>query len=155
MAHVLIVDDEANIRTSLAAVITADGEHTASAVETVAEARTRLSEEAFDVVLTDIILHRESGLELLKHVVATFPEIPVIMMTGDPSLHSAAESVRSGAFDFLIKPMMGADIRSAIARAVHVKALRDDKRRLEQDNTRYKQDLEKLVGERTAALHES
>ena len=155
MAHILIVDDEANIRTSLAAVITADGEHTTSAVETVAEAREKLSEQAFDVVLTDIILPRESGVELLKHVVATFPEIPVIMMTGDPSLHNVAESVRAGAFDFLVKPMMGADIRSAIARAVHVKALHDDKRRLEQDNIRYKQDLEKLVGERTAALHES
>jgi len=77
------------------------------------------------------------------------------MMTGDPSLHNVAESVRAGAFDFLVKPMMGADIRSAIARAAHVKALRDDKTRLEKDNHEYKQNLEQLVAKRTAALHES
>jgi len=155
MAHVLIVDDEANIRTSLAAIITAYDEHTTTTAATAAEARAQLSEQAFDVVLTDIILPRESGLTLLKYVVETCPEIPVIMMTGDPSLHNAAESVRSGAFDFLVKPIMGEDVRGAIARAAHVNELREEKARLEQENIEYRQGLERLVAERTAALHES
>lgn len=151
MAKVLIVDDEKSIRITLARFLRADG-HTVTVAEDATEALRLLRAEPCDVLLTDIILPAVTGVELLRQVRQEKPETLVIMMTGEPSLETAVEAVRAGAYDYLAKPIGKEAVLQVVARALQIKELQDAKRRLEQANREYQAGLERMVAERTAAL---
>lgn len=151
MTNVLIVDDEKSIRLSLRELLTAGG----YAVEVAADAQEALrllAGHAFDVVVTDIILPGLSGVELLKSIRQTAPDVQVIMMTADPTVDTAAEAVRAGAFDYLSKPVVKASILQSVGNAAKVKAIDGERRRLEEADRVYRDTLERMVEERTAEL---
>ncbi len=148
MARVLIVDDEESIRTTIGAFI-AKNDHTVDLACDALEALTLLREEPFDVVVTDIILPRKTGVELLSDIREIQPDVQVIMITGEPEVKSAAEAVRKGAFDYLAKPISRERITKTITAAVEKKALIDANRRLEEENRKHREHLEQLVDERT------
>jgi signal transduction histidine kinase/DNA-binding response OmpR family regulator len=151
MATVLIVDDEKSIRITLGEFLRLDG-HTVQTAEDAEAAKRLLGKEAFDVVITDIILPRVSGVTLLQHVREQSPDIQVIMMTGEPTVETAVEAVRAGAYDYLSKPVGKRDLLAVVAQAARLKALFDEKRLLEEENLRYRVNLERMVEERTKAL---
>jgi DNA-binding NtrC family response regulator len=95
MARTLIVDDEKSIRRTLGEFLRAAG-HEVVEAEDADVARQRLAEAEFDVVVTDIILPRMSGVGLLQHIHATAPYVQVVMMTGEPTVETAATSLRTG-----------------------------------------------------------
>jgi PAS domain S-box-containing protein/putative nucleotidyltransferase with HDIG domain len=154
MAKVLIVDDEKSIRATLAEFVREDG-HEVRTAESAVEALRLAEADLPDVVVTDIILPRMSGVELLGRIHERFPDIQVIVITGEPTVETAAEAVRLGAFDYLAKPISSAAIRSAVARSTRIKELADDRRRLELENVRYREHLEEEVDRRGHALRES
>lgn len=154
MARVLIVDDEESIRTSLGAFATKDG-HTVSLASTAAEALGFLQEEPFDVVVTDIILPRRTGVELLGDIREIQPNAQVIMITGEPEVKTASEAVRKGAFDYLAKPISRESITRTVLAAAEKKSLIDANLRLEEENRTYRKRLEHLVDQRTHQLHDS
>jgi len=154
MARVLIVDDEESIRISLGAFATKDG-HTVSLAGDAFEALDLLAKEPFDVVVTDIILPRKSGVVLLGDIREAQPDVQVIMMTGEPEVGTAAEAVRQGAFDYLSKPVSRDAISRVLAGAVAKKALLDENRSLEEENRKHREHLEQLVEERTEQLRNS
>jgi signal transduction histidine kinase len=129
-ARVLIVDDETGIRTTLCAFLQASG-YEAEAAADAPQALERLAASAWNVVVSDIVMPGLSGVDLLKSIHARDPDVQVIMMTGNPSVETAAETVRTGACDYLIKPFSKAAFLHAVARAVTIKTLLDDRRRLE------------------------
>lgn len=151
MATVLIVDDEESIRFVFKEYLRADGYEVETA-ETVEQALRFLAQQAFDVVVSDILLAAGSGLDVLHYCMDKLPRVPVIMMTGDPNLDVAADLVRSHAFDYLIKPIMAEALCQSVARAVRVKNLDDQRERLEQENQRYREHLKQLVDEQTLEL---
>ena len=151
MANILVVDDEKSIRITLGEFLRADG-HEVRVAEDVMAATELMAAEEFDVVLTDIILPRVSGVDLLKTIRESLPHSLVIMMTGEPTIETAAESVRAGAFDYLAKPITKEIALKTVRNALKVKALNDEKQRLEAENRRYQQDLEHMVEERTEQL---
>jgi putative nucleotidyltransferase with HDIG domain len=144
MAQVLIVDDERSIRTTLGEFVKEDG-HEVFVAESADEALRIGAEHDLDVVVTDIILPRTDGIALLKRVHQVRPDIQVIVITGEPTVDTASEAVRQGAFDYLSKPITGAAIRAAVARAARIKKITDDRRRLEEENARYREHLEEEV----------
>jgi PAS domain S-box-containing protein/putative nucleotidyltransferase with HDIG domain len=154
MAKVLIVDDEKSIRATLAEFVREDG-HEVRTAESAAEALRLAEADPPDVVVTDIVLPRMSGVELLGRIHERFPDVQVVMITGEPTVETAAEAVRRGAFDYLAKPISSAAIRSAVARSARVKELADDRRRLEIENLRYRDHLEGELDRRGHALRES
>jgi PAS domain S-box-containing protein len=154
MAKVLIVDDEKSIRATLAEFVREDG-HEVRTAETAMEALQLIQADPPDVVVTDIVLPRMSGVELLGRIHERFPDVQVVMITGEPTVETAAEAVRRGAFDYLAKPISSAAVRSAVARSARVKELADDRRRLEIENLRYREHLEEEVDRRGHALRES
>jgi signal transduction histidine kinase len=154
MASVLIIDDEPGIRTTLALFLRAAG-HQVEEAATVGEAREALRRGSFDVVVTDVILPGASGVELLKLLRRQAPELPVIMMTGQPTAESAAEALRAGAVDYLFKPITKEMILAAIDRASLIKALREERRKLVAATEHYRKNLEHLVEQRTRALRDS
>ena len=103
MTSLLVVDDEANIRSSLEGALGREGYRVATAAS-LAEARTRLR-EPFDLVLLDVWLPDGSGLDLLAEIMGATPRTSVVMMSGHATIDAAVKATRLGAFDFLEKPL--------------------------------------------------
>jgi len=154
MARILVVDDEKSIRVTLSRFLAQEG-HEVEVAEDAEEALSLLEQVEFDVVVTDIILPRVTGVHLLKAIRGIAPHVPVIMMTGEPTAETASESLRAGAHDYLFKPIEKPEILKGVANAARVKALDDERRLLEQQNQRYREELEALVQERTRELGDS
>lgn len=151
MARILIVDDERSIRFTLTEFLRRDG-HEVESAEDVEAALVLLAAGPWDVVVTDIVMPGASGVDLLRHIRASYPEIQVVVMTGEPTVETASEAVRAGANDYLVKPISKSAIQRAAGNAVKIKSLSDDKRRLEALNRRYQEGLEQLVESRSKTL---
>ncbi|MCD6136904.1 response regulator [Candidatus Bipolaricaulota bacterium] len=153
-SRVLIVDDEESIRVTLAEFIKDDTYevHTAADVD---EALKLIEDHPFDVVVTDIVLPRVNGVVLLKEVKKKWPDTQVVMLTGDPTVETAVEAVRAGAFDYLTKPVSKEAINRVVANAARIKSVIDEKRILEAEKRRYQEHLQEMVEERTRDLQRS
>jgi len=103
-AHILVVDDEANLRRTVARVLQRAGFEVTTA-GSAKEGLTLLSEHTFDLVYMDIRMPDMNGLEALKSIHAVYPQLPVILFTGQPDLNSAVSALRHGAMDYLQKPL--------------------------------------------------
>jgi DNA-binding response OmpR family regulator len=102
--HILIIDDEPGLRQTMARILLRAGFE----VTTVASGKETLSitkEHSFDLVYLDIRMPDMNGLEVLKTIHAQYPDLPVILFTAQPDLHSAVEALRLGATDYLMKPL--------------------------------------------------
>jgi two-component system response regulator AtoC len=126
---VLIVEDEANMRRVLCALLERDGFRTLQAPDGSA-ALELLQRESVDAILTDLRMPKMNGLELLEHVRRTLPEIPVVMLTAHGTVGSAVEALKQGAFDYLTKPFDPDEIRSVIEKAVSTRRLAAHETRL-------------------------
>ena len=104
MPNILIVDDEAGIRESLAGVLSDEG-YTASSAESGEICIDRLRKTAFDVVLLDIWLPGIDGLETLERIRALDNPPEVIMISGHGTIETAVRATKLGAYDFLEKPL--------------------------------------------------
>jgi len=119
---VLIVEDEANMRRVLAALIARDGFSVAEARDG-GEALERIHQGGIDAVLSDLRMPRMNGLELLAEVVRQAPEIPVVLLTAHGTVGSAVDALKQGAFDYLTKPFEPDEVRRVIRKAVQTRAL--------------------------------
>ena len=88
MAHVLIVDDEMNIRRVLAAMLKRDGYEVTAAADG-EQALAAMQRTPVDVVVTDLVMPRMGGLDLLRHVATANPDVPVIMITAHGTVDTA------------------------------------------------------------------
>jgi DNA-binding response OmpR family regulator len=102
--HILIIDDEANLRQTLARILNRAGLQVTTA-ENGRQGLAMLDQQAFDLVYMDIRMPDMGGLEALKLVSARFPQIPVVLFTAQPDLNTAVEALRNGATDYLLKPL--------------------------------------------------
>lgn len=151
MSNILIVDDEVSIRVTLCEFLRQEG-HAVITAEHVKAAMELLPQNAIDVVLSDIIMPQDSGISLLKYIREVNPDIRVIMMTGEPTVDTAVEAIRLGAHDYLTKPVFRDALVKAVGHATRYKQLMDEKRMLEQQNQAQRENLERLVVERTEKL---
>ncbi|HXV86412.1 MAG TPA: sigma-54 dependent transcriptional regulator [Gemmatimonadales bacterium] len=104
-ARILMVDDDANLRRMLAALLEEDG-HAVRGVGTAAEAIQAAVEFDPDLVLLDLIIGEgPDGVSVLEQLKARDPELVVVMMSGKATLADAVRATRSGAFHFLEKPL--------------------------------------------------
>ena len=125
--NILIVDDEPTILKSFAFFLKKEGFTTFTA-ESCQKAEELLLNNDFCVVVTDISLGDADGTELLKKVVEIDPDIPVILITGQPSVKSASEGVRLGAFDYLTKPVEKEQLIRVVDKAlIHYNLLKNAK----------------------------
>lgn len=153
MPNVLLVDDEPSIRLTMGEFLKRAGYSVATAADY--ESAAVHNAEDFDVAVIDINLPGKSGIQLLQKFRAADVYLPVIMITGEPTLSVIPEIVRAGAYDFIAKPIVKDVLLNAVARAAEKKRLTDEKLRLEQEIKRYAEELEMRVDERTAELIET
>jgi DNA-binding NtrC family response regulator len=90
----------------------------------VAEALSRVSRASVDVILTDLRLPEADGLELVKRLKASSPELPVVVLTGQGTIASAVACLKAGASDYLLKPVDPEALEVALERALAGRALR-------------------------------
>ncbi len=154
MSGILVVDDEKSIRVTLAAFLHQSGYSVETAGDA-AEALEILQTKPMDVLLTDIVMPQYSGLDLVENVRKTQADIQIILMTGDPSVETAVQAIQEGVFDYLSKPVRKQDLIQVVQRAIQVKKALDAKRLAEEENLVYRQNLEKMVRERTVELLKS
>ena len=119
LARILVIDDEAAIRESLEVLLKLEGYTTKMAADGVEGLRI-LDQESFDLVLLDLALPGQSGLELLPQIKERHPDLPIIMITAYGTVDNVVDAIRAGAENFVQKPWdnekLLADIRSAVAR---------------------------------------
>jgi DNA-binding NtrC family response regulator len=143
-ARILIIDDEAAIRESLEALLTMEGFHVTMAVDGPSGVE-QLATNEFDLLLLDLALPGESGIDLLPRILEMQPALPVIMITAYGTVSNVVDAIRAGAENFVQKPWdnekLLADIRAAIGRHRAEEELVQLKRALKQ---RY--NFENIVG---------
>jgi putative two-component system response regulator len=145
MARILIVDDEAHIRTLLRRFLERDG-HECALATSADEAWAMLQTAPFELVLSDVNMPGTSGLELAPRIAEAYPDTPVVMVTGVDDPEVATRAVEAGAYGYIIKPFVPNEIIIGVAGALR-------RRELEISNRRHQHELEALVAERTAEVH--
>jgi len=116
MAKILVIDDEANLRKVLAAMLRRDGFD----VTVAADGEQGLAEfhkNGADIVVTDLVMPKAGGMEVLRAVNAANPDVPVIIITAHGTVDSAVEAIKAGAFDYITKPYEQAELSAVIAKA--------------------------------------
>jgi NtrC-family two-component system response regulator AlgB len=129
---VLVVDDEANIRKTLAICLEADG-HRVIAVSNFQDAVSENGSRSFDMAFVDLRLGAADGLDLIPALLAVSPWLKIVVITAYASIDSAVEAIRRGATDYLPKPFTPAQIRIAVRKVAEVRALENKIASLSED----------------------
>jgi putative nucleotidyltransferase with HDIG domain len=145
--QILVVDDEQPIRMLLQKILESNG-YTCHTAENAGQARDMMAAQSCDLVLCDINMPGESGLDFIRFVLKTYPDTAAIMVSaiGDP--HLADSMLELGVYDYIIKPMDRNGILISVANAFR-------RRELEIANRSYRRNLEHMVDERTESLRHS
>ncbi len=117
--RVLVVDDEADIRELLDLTLARMGLR-ADCVGTLAEARQMLASQSYQLCLTDMRLPDGEGLELVRHIADTVPNLPVAVITAHGSAENAVSALKAGAFDYIAKPVSLDQLRTTIKSALEL-----------------------------------
>jgi two-component system response regulator AtoC len=127
--RVLVVDDEAGIRSFIAEVLEGEGLKVTVAADG-EEASRLLDRYGFHLMITDLRMPRVDGVALLAKARNEQPEMEVIVLTAHGTVASAVDAMKRGAFDYLTKPLSGPDeLRLAVGRALETRRLREERRR--------------------------
>jgi len=123
--RILIVDDEESMREFLTIMLHREG-YRVDAVGDGAQAVSRLKDESYDLVISDIKMPRLTGFELLAHLRERHPETMVIMITAFSTTEEAVEAMKQGAYDYITKPFRNEEIRLIVRNALERKSLRQE-----------------------------
>lgn len=119
---VLIVDDEAAARDTIADLLTEDG-YSVTATESGEKALGLLEQSSFDLIISDLMMPNMSGIELTKSIKATSIDTPIVVITGFATIEHAVESMKAGAYDFITKPFNIDQIKITVQKALETKRL--------------------------------
>jgi len=126
---ILVVDDDQGLRTLMKARLEAAGYQPTLAGEG-EEAIRRAQEDVFDLAIVDLKLGEMDGMALLQHLLRLQPALPVIILTAHGTIASAVEATKKGAYDYLTKPFDAQDLLHRIAKALEVRRLQGEVKRL-------------------------
>jgi DNA-binding NtrC family response regulator len=133
MPTILIVDDEKNIRATLARGLASEGYATLEAADG-AQALQRLENDDVDLVILDLMMPALDGLGVLERMAALGRRVPTLVLTAHGSIEKAVRAVRLGAFDFVEKPPSVERILLAVASALRLERLEEENRRLAEES---------------------
>ena len=130
---VLVVEDDESSRESLLSALNDSGGLNAIGAESGEEAVARLKLSPVDVVVSDVMMGRMSGMDLLKHVQEHYPDTAVILMTAYGSIDAAVEAMRRGAYDYIAKPIDLDRLELLVERALGRRLLLRENRQLRRE----------------------
>jgi putative nucleotidyltransferase with HDIG domain len=146
-SRILVVDDEPHVRTMIGSTLERQG-YDVQLAGSGREALEILERNAFDLVLTDIVMQDGNGITLLDRIHGQQPQLPVVMVTAIHDISVAIDSMRRGAYDYLLKPFERETLVNTVQRAL-------DHRQALQDSHNYQQNLEQVVRARTEMLRQA
>lgn len=120
--RILVVDDEAGLRTTLAANLELE-DFTVVEAANGAEALDRLSSESFNMIISDMRMPEMNGLDLLREVKQRTPDVPIVLMTGFELEEMIDQAVNEGVFTILTKPFRIEDVLEIVRRATRSSVL--------------------------------
>lgn len=127
--RILVVDDEESIRFTFDAFLSEAG-YTVHSARSLSACLKKIDQQGFDLIFMDIMLGRDSGLEALRECKKRLQHTPVVMITGAPEVHTAAEAMRGGAFDYVPKPLRQETLLRVTRVALEHKNLLDQQEQL-------------------------
>ena len=122
MEKILIVDDEIALRQSLNILLARHG-YSVETADSANQALSILENEHFDMVISDLRMKEMNGLELLRRIKTSYPDIEVIILTAFGSIGGAVEAMKSGAFDYVTKPFKNEQLLVVVEKALERKKL--------------------------------
>lgn len=143
---ILVVDDDADFVALVRKGLEGEGYEIDSAGDA-ASAKEQIAAREYDLVLADLRLPGESGIELLGHLRENY-DTPVVIITAFGSIDSAVEAMRVGAFDYITKPVNKNDLKLVVRRALESRQLKKENRRLKKELTE-KHSFSSIVGQST------
>jgi len=143
-ARILVVDDEEIVLRSCLRALGDSGYQT-EGVQSGAEALAKIEDGRFDVLILDIMMPRMDGIEVLRRVKETHPDVEIIMITGLAQIDTAVSAMKLGAFDYLPKPFDPDELKLAVERALERRRLLQENLTLKSEvSSRYR--LENIIG---------
>ena len=133
--NVLIIDDDPDIRDTLAAVLEKD-HHNPVPLGSADEALVRAERTVFDLIFLDMRLGSTSGLDLIPRLLDTSPWAKIVLITAHGTVESAVEAIRKGAFDYITKPFTPTHVRVIAERIDRLRSLERRVEALEEDRER-------------------
>ena len=143
MATILIIDDEESIRFTFESFLKKEGYEVLAAPD-FKRAGEIIGQINFDMAFVDIALGGYTGIDVLREVKNRGLGCPVVMITGKPTIDTAAEAVRLGAYDYLPKPVRKDTLLRVTEQALRHKNLLDEKNRMQMENEQYRSNLEAI-----------
>jgi DNA-binding NtrC family response regulator len=137
-----IIDDERNIQATLSAILERRGYTTASAF-TGKQGLQMIAEQQPEVLLLDLGLPDNEGLDLLRTIREQYSSLPVIVVTAHDSLNNAIASIKIGAFHFISKPYVPEELLSLVAKALEQRGLRQETLQLREETERLKKRVQR------------
>jgi two-component system response regulator AtoC len=125
MRRILVVDDEANMRVVLKAMLKKQGYEVETAGDGI-EALGILKRRDISVLVTDLRMPHLDGMSLLERVVRTYPSVPVIIITAHGTVATAVDALKKGAFDYITKPFEQDELKNVISKAIKTKVLNEE-----------------------------
>ena len=141
---ILLIEDEEILRFTFKSFLVR-ARHEVVTAEDYDAALKVISESEPDLIIADIVLKGHTGLDILREVRARGMRAPVVMITGKPSIETASEAVRLGAYDYLIKPVEKDGLLKVTDQALRYRAILEDKDRIEAEKEKYRSDLETIL----------
>jgi DNA-binding NtrC family response regulator len=129
LAHLLIVDDDANTLASLARAFRLAG-HEATVCDNAARALELVKSQAFDLMMSDVVMPAKDGLALLEDLRSAGIALPVVMISGQANIEMAVRATRLGAVDFLEKPLSSEKLLLTVDNVLKLKRLEEENREL-------------------------
>ncbi|RMH85631.1 MAG: sigma-54-dependent Fis family transcriptional regulator [Calditrichaeota bacterium] len=124
IGRVMVVDDEENIREVLSSYLDSLGYEVVTANDG-QDALEKFEPGTYDLVISDLLMPNIDGLELLKRVREKDRDVIFLMITGYPSIETAVEAIKKGAYDYITKPFHMEDVKLRIERSFEKKNLRE------------------------------
>ncbi len=159
-ARILVIDDEPAIRSSLTKFLRDRKGHRVDAAVDGAEGWERLEGAEYDLVLTDLVMPKVNGLELIERARAERPEVPIIVLSGRAVFRDVVDAMRAGAYDFIAKPVEDLEELAAVVdRALERRRLVAENETLRDTNRALQEALgaagpaEEIVGESRELRH--
>ncbi len=150
--HVLIIDDDAEMRRLLVDFLTGEGFKTSaysSAKRALEDLTSGPGSDRIDLVITDLNMPEMTGLDFIRRFKGLRSDVPVILITAFGSIETAIEAIRAGAYDYVVKPFKLAEISVTVGRALEVRQLQSENKVLRSE-LRRSQSFSGIIGKSSA-----
>jgi putative two-component system response regulator len=147
VTELLLVDDDQALR-HWAERVTSERGYSCEGTDNAQEARMRLRENTYELVLLDVHIPGESGMGLLSYIRASYPHSAVVMLTGEDDPQLAMSAIELGAYGYMVKPVRSGELLINVANALH-------RRRRELESERVLEQLRATVDQRSQRLEET